>query len=287
MKQSILALVLFIFSSTIWADEIDVHFVIGQSNAVGGGNVANWDASYGATSDPNVMYAHHSGTGTNQVEGWDIMQPRRTGHTNSVVRRWFGSEITFSHQLDGLQNQAIIKVANDATSLHTDWADGGFMRERYFDYAGDRVQELQQLGHSVNVASVVWIQGEADANNLENSQLYEERLWELRQSIETQFNDSDFLFLYEQKHFELNRPFTDELRFSQDQYLSLDDQAIMIDVDDLNLSGDDVHFTAAMHQELGRRFGIAYRQSIGVPEPGSLLLLASILAFTRRRKFAC
>ena len=255
-------------------DVIEVTLIHGQSNAVGGGHVDFWQS--GPTINEAVLYAHNSGTGVNDVESWGPLQLRRTGHTSSVVRRWYGQEMTYGHAVADRGNQAIIKYARSGTSLHTEWAEDGAQRLAAFEFVDSQIAELENLGHTVKVTSMIWNQGEADSGSLINAEVYAENLQNLYDDFRARYNAPNLKIIIPQLHVNLNRGAVQLAREQQQQFVSANRNAWLVDLDDLALGRDRVHYTSLTHQTVGFRMA-------AIPEPTSMAWAPLVLMVCWRR----
>ncbi len=263
---------------------IDIWLMAGQSNMVGGGHVDHLPPGFPLVQDA-VLYKHDSGSGL--TDPWGPLQPRKTNNSNSSIRRWYGTELTFGHGLSqryAPQQLGIIKYGRNGTALYSDWSPSGVTRANFFAFVDKGLDELRGLGFKPNIIGLVWIQGEGDANTLSRATAYGDRLAEFVSTVRAHYNQPKISILFNQAHVQLARAYTPQLRASQAAYAASDPLAFMINIDDLWLKPDRVHFTSETLQVLGYRFSAASQIPANIPEPsaGLLLLLATGTCSIRR-----
>lgn len=252
------------FVNAVQAATVNVWIAAGQSNMVGAGHVDALPPGFVFPID-SVLYRQD--TGLVPSEGFGPLQPRLT--TNGAIRRWYGSELTFGSELSqNRSNLAIVKFARSGTPLSTQWTIGSSLRQQFFDFTSSSLDELRLMGHEPRVAGMIWVHGTGDSSTLSAATNYKNDLKQFVDEIRSTFDSPKMQFLYNQVHLGLNRRFVNDLRQSQLEYLSIDPYATMINIDDLTLQSDQVHFTSQTQQILGQRFA-----AVAVPEISALTSL--------------
>ena len=224
--------------------------------------------------------SHDSGTRPFSTETWGPAQFRLT--TNGAIRRWYGAEMTYSFGIDYQADQAILKFTRDGTSLHTNWAPTGNSRQAFYNYVDQELAALEAMGHTWRITDMIWIQGEGDAKSAEAAEAYDERLFQFTTEIRSRYSSPTMRFKYNLAHQNLDRGYTSQLRQSQRDYLLLDPYSYMIDIDDLTLKSDSVHWTSETLQTAGFRFA-------AIPEPNlsfAFLMLSCGWTICGHRRFA-
>lgn len=167
------------------------------------------------------------------------------------VGKYFGPELSFAKSMELADRPiAVIKFASNGSSLH--WRFNPNRNDLYPLMIGKINSSLSQLDE-YNIRGFVWVQGEGDANDAYNAGQYDENLLGFANKIRLDLSVPDLPFYYNQAHTNLARPFTSTLRNSQYE-ASLHPNMYMINIDDLGLNPDSVHFGGITTIEVGRRF---------------------------------
>jgi hypothetical protein len=278
-----MSVVLLQLADPVKAEEIDVFFVAGQSNAAGVAKIANFNTDPGGVvpagyslSNANVMLY------TSGSSAWGTLAPQNA--TN------FGPEIAMGNRLAQLypdRQIAIIKHAVGATSLHTDWNPSsttpGTQWTTFVNTAHDALQAVIDAGDTPMIRGMAWQQGERDANPAGATQAqadaYGQNLRDLILSVRSEFGAPDMEFVYGRVLQNIDSyAYEDKIRAGQD---AVDKDAVgtlategatLISSDDLtsNYNNDLIHLDYVDQLQLGERFA----NEFSVPEPGSLSLIA-------------
>ena len=160
---------------TVFAAELDLFILAGQSNAQGWqGDAAQYPPDEEKLDEGIRFFWVAPGHGSSGGV-WRSMQPQpgrfRGGH--------FGLEVTFARALKKAgYHPAIFKYALGSTSIARNWrgpGDGKMYDQMVKAYA-EAVALLEAEGHTVNVRGFIWIQGESDARTLAEANAYLGRL---------------------------------------------------------------------------------------------------------------
>ncbi|HMP80509.1 MAG TPA: sialate O-acetylesterase [Pirellulaceae bacterium] len=261
------------------ADVVEVWLFAGQSNMVGGGHVDHLPPGFPLVQN-NVLYTQN--VSSTMIEDWGPLQPRLT--ENQAIRRWYGPELTFGKLFTEQAPQrqlGIIKFARNGTALHSNWSPTGNTRASFYNFVDSSLASLAAQNYTPVIRGMVWVQGEGDANILANAVAYGDRLAEFVDEIRDRYHAPDMMFLFNQAHINLSRPYTAQLRDSQAAFAQAAHRTWMVNIDDLSLKSDWVHFTSETQQQLGYRFA----SIAAIPEPSTawLWIGAGLMGGSARR----
>jgi hypothetical protein len=192
---------------------------------------------------------------------WTTLRPLGPEYPGTT----YASEITFGRDVaDRLPDEqiAIVKVTHNGTDLKRDWhpsGEEGTLYQTLLDRVDLAVGQLEQNGFEPQMGGFIWVQGSGDANSEEKGTEYETHLNTLIASVRRDWGESDLPVLFNQYHIDTNKPADGvaAIRQSQANVAAADPRALMINIDDLSLKSDLVHFTGHTQQELGYRFADA------------------------------
>lgn len=174
----------------------------------------------------------------------------------------FGSSITMGYPK---QQIGLIKLAIDGTSI-TLWSDTG-----YYKQLMDLVKECSKT-RKIDIAGVVWMQGESDAMSQPLAESYQKNLMTLIAKLRADFKKPALPFVCGRISSTLPRtqfPYLQTVRTAQNTTKL--DRATIVDTDDLPTYADDVHFTAKGQLLLGHRFAEAMFPAKSAPERKPLI----------------
>lgn len=276
-----------------------VHVVVmaGQSNMTTGGHLEDLPAGPVdlSVAQDDILY-HYSIAASEQgvATEWQSLS-----HLKGTVKgSTYASELTFARTIADRwpeQQWAVLKVAGNGTNLHTHWLPGetnGRWYQRMIDHVALAVGQLEDQGHQVKMSGFVWVQGSGDAYNIEKGSAYEQNLELLIASVRDQWHEQGLPVLFNQYHINADRSADGiaAIRNSQARVAANDPRAAMVNIDDLPLKADRIHFPSETHMELGYRFADAFA-ALSVPEPSTgwlaaagALVLAAGAVFRRRRR---
>lgn len=176
LTLAVLAATLSISLSSAQADTIRVFLLGGQSNAEGHGGASGLP-SYLLPSQTEVdLYYNNSGSSSVPKNQVIYLQPGA-----SAISGWFGPELTFGRDMathyagDPNSSVAIIKYAAGGTNLYSDWAATGGTSYNTFKNtvtAGLVALAATHPQDEVQVAGMIWMQGEADLQSIANRNAY-------------------------------------------------------------------------------------------------------------------
>jgi hypothetical protein len=209
------------------------------------------------------------------------------GFTGLNITTGHGVELTLGRELAGKLSDdvAILKFAWNGTQLAStsglfDWNVSS--QGEYFDslVAETRtaLSRLQSdLGTSGTVAGLFWLQGEADAY-AGTAQLYEQNLQALVDSVRDEWGENLPVVIAQSHKGGINwkhpvvprivEPYLSQVRDAQQSVAARSPFARTVDVDDIPLTSDSLHFDSAGLQLAGQRLADAYFAIAPVPSPG-------------------
>lgn len=275
---------------TSYSSTVDVHFLIGQSNASGRVNT-------GYTSDPidsTIDYYYDTdgpaGTAHNSGGLFTTLQPQTNGY--------YGTEISYGRTVaaNTTNDVAIIKISEGGTNLYSDWnntEDNGAntLWDTFTSESTAAITALQTAhpGCDINLANVSWIQGESDSVNSTRASAYESiftsfvpavyaHLDTLGDVSNLQFTTAEVSVINSTTY-----PFQSTVRDAQGNVMDLSSDYHLVETDDLT-SFDGVHYDASSIDTLGIRMANSYLQTVPEPSSSLLVLLGSIAGLSLRKR---
>ncbi len=162
----------------LWAGEVELFVLAGQSNMLGyGGNAIHYPRQHGELDDKIAFYWVAPGISSSNGR-WTRMRAQGGifphGH--------FGIEVTFARGLveRGI-HPYIFKYSLGSTSLANNWRGPGEngMYDQMLVELRKAIVALQSTGNQVTIKALIWIQGESDAETKEMADKYQLRLIKL------------------------------------------------------------------------------------------------------------
>jgi hypothetical protein len=239
---------------SVHAAPIKVFILAGQSNAGGGMHPVNNPPPAPLNAPQENLFNYKVQTSSlNESANWIDMQPL-PGPTG------WGTELSFTLAMQQRTGSpvALIKTSWNGSSLWRDWLPTGTGVNQLYPWMLSKVNasldQLEAQGYPPQLSGFLWIHGEADAGTEANSLAYDDNLAILASHLRADLATPNLPFLLNQAHSDLARAYVTQLRQSQLNAASADSHMHVVNVDDLSLGGDNVHWTPGMHVELGRRF---------------------------------
>jgi len=277
---------------------IDVFIFAGQSNMMRTGSAALLPAAFSEIQD-GVLYNYWA-----NARFWP--KPYETNSWLPMKARGnrFGVELTFGQTItDSVPgaNVGILKVAYNGTSLRRNWHPTLSVYPIIYPTLMARVtsglQRLVDDGYTPHLAGFVWIQGEGDASTKGTAEDYDGQLANLLSTLREDLNAPDLPIIFNQLHVDADRAFTETLRQRQEVFNASEPLSTMLEISDLPLKSDSVHFESITQITLGQRLAAAYLQSQNlpvtirgvellspsIPEPGGLAMSALVTLLLCRR----
>jgi len=164
MFNKLLFCLAFLLSPTLlFADDIDLFVMSGQSNMQGWRSDAAEYPQNGISFDANIPFYWEAVDYASSKEKWSSMGPQ-AGH---FAKGHFGPEVTFSRQMKRSKlTPAIFKYSFGSSNLRDVWkapGEGG-LYDKMTSQLQHAIKQLESQGHKVNVRALIWIQGESDAD---------------------------------------------------------------------------------------------------------------------------
>ena len=251
---SLMACVWTIAPRESWGGPIRVFIMAGQSNMAGG---APDPAPSNLSPQNNVLYQYRlqASAGRKESTTWESLRSL----AGLGVGSSYGPELTFAKSMSQRVSEpiAIIKVAANGTNLYSHWDPTRTDVDALYPWMIEKVEsalnQLASLNYQPIVDSFVWVQGEGDAAFLSTATGYQNNLSQFAASVRNDLGISNLKFVINELHANVDRANASQLRQSQRNLAAADPNFRIVNADDLTLLSDNVHFTSAMHMELGRR----------------------------------
>ncbi len=190
---------------------------------------------------------------------WSPMAPHGSGN------KYFGPELSFARDMSEQLGEpvAVIKVSYSGTSLWHRWMP--LPNSAYPTALNDiyplalaktqtAIAQLADAGLAPELAGMLWVQGEGDANYEWSGMAYDDNLLTLVAAVRADLNAPDMPFVYNQLHVNVARNYPALVRESQANAELIGVNMHMVNIDDLSLNVDSVHFPALTQIALGGRF---------------------------------
>ena len=231
---------------------LKVFVLIGQSNMVGKRCLSSELPAALQQPQKQVLYF------ANKKSDWQAIKPgltEKTGH---------GPEISFGFYLQQLIDEdiGIIKLSKGGTNLHTQWSPTD--KKSLYARTLARCQEAAST-RAVCFAGIVWVQGGADAKTKDMAEAYLENYTAFVDAWRKDLKNPDLAVVCgrcgtttEEKAYRAKKPFIDIVRQAQDTLPYK--KYICVDLDDISVSSDHVHFDTKGMAETGKRYAQAMAQ---------------------------
>jgi len=248
------ALALLCTAALCRGETVKLFLLGGQSNMAGAGRKAE---------APKEMLQAHP-----RVKMWNGKQfvPFPTGPSE---RGSFGPEVGFAHAMAGASGDEtiyLVKHAVGGTSLYGDWdPKKGKLYAGFAKKAAAAIKALKADGKTVDVAGMLWMQGEQDSKDSDNpgpAKAYEKNLRNLIATVRKAYNPQ-MPFVIGRIHITLlkAKPHRGKdfgqagvVRAAMGTVAETDKLTGMIDTDKLGLHKDNVHFDTAGQLTMGKDF---------------------------------
>lgn len=284
LRKLLFVLSLLALFSPAHAETIQVVLMGGQSNMEGTGVTAQAPAHL--RSQPELRLYHSASLkGAHPPNRWNPLGPA------SFAKGKFGPELAAGFQLSqdlGTKKLALIKHAEGGTKLTpkaigyetTSWYPGADKSDTahwgkeftIFVQTVERgLEELKAQGLSPEIIGMFWVQGEADATDIQAGAEYGKNLTLLIKRVREQFDVPDLPFVYAQVLPYQKRASSAEVR----QAMADIDQdsgkpeaipgAFMVATEGMKAQGDKVHFNTGGQLALGRKLAQTLaRRGLGI-----------------------
>jgi len=165
-------LVLFLVVLTVGAEVINVHIMSGQSNMSGYGKFHKSEEYESQPEvDESIAYYYHIDPTTRNwtTTSFENLKEFYDKAVLSGYVRKFGCEVAYGRALaeyDDTGSVAIIKVSQGSSTLAVDWNSRSGAENMWSVWKREvsaALTELTDGGNEVNIASIIWLQGENDS----------------------------------------------------------------------------------------------------------------------------
>ncbi len=156
-------LILLLSPSLLFADDIDLFIMAGQSNMQGWRSDAAQYPKNGIAYDKDIPFYWEAVDYASSKGEWSSLEPQ-AGH---FLKGHFGPEVSFARQLKRASfNPAIFKYSFGSSNLRDVWkAPGkGGLYDKMAVQLKQAIKKLKKQGHTVKIRAFIWIQGESDAD---------------------------------------------------------------------------------------------------------------------------
>lgn len=238
----------------------NVYVIAGQSNAVGGAQLADLSAPYVGYVDayPAVLLAQEVNCPTDFTLGaaevstvWGDLEPRTPGQR-------FGTELSAGRTLDArFRNVAIIKCATNGTNLYSHW-DPETALSLYAYLTAFVDERMAELPKGSRIVGLFWIQGNGDASSSERAEDYAANLGWLIMRFRQAYGDQVNVVIDRMPEDGLTA--TDTVRAQQLIVAQRVTGVVRVDSSDLALT-DSFHYTGDSLIILGDRMAAAIQPS--------------------------
>lgn len=230
-----------------------VFLLGGQSNMSGFQTGLPTTAPYNAPL-PDVRFWNYSNN------GWIDLQPGLGDTSNDI-----GPEIGFGHKLSSLfpdDDIYFIKHGALGTSLAVDWNPNGTgpQYNTFKSRVNTALANLNGAGLSFEIAGMIWMQGESDANNAAYGAAYAANLANFIDTVRSDFAAPDMPFVVGRitDLTSYGFPAVTEVRTAQETVPGTVGNAMWIDTDDVAINpAQPGHYSASGQIALGTRFANA------------------------------
>ncbi|WP_035602657.1 LamG-like jellyroll fold domain-containing protein [Haloferula sp. BvORR071] len=241
--------------------KVRIVLLAGQSNADGRATIADLPAAFQVPqADVDFYYKVEGGSGT--------LTTLRPGLSETSQ---FGPEIVMGNRLADLYASeagtrvAIIKYANGGTDLKTQWKAGGnatttgdgpeYVTFQQTVTAGRAALAAKYPGATLELDSIVWMQGESDAVAA-SAGSYQTNLITFIADVRATYG-STLPFVIARlgsQQTALDSTYLNQVRAAQDAVALADPRTAIFSTDGFGMNGDGLHFNASGQQAMGSAF---------------------------------
>ena len=263
--------------------QVPVIIIAGQSNALGRADLANITRTDGT---PSTKIIDQNLTGFSTLQ-----QGVNQSYSNPTTQ--FGPEMGIAYKYkdetpSGTPSLYIIKVPMGNTFLKP-YGNGYFFwdpntAQGIFDtnmigVTRTAFNQIKTAGYTPNVLGVYWLQGENDAIFQNYADEYQARLTDLIAQTRTQLGFANLPFAIGK--IVSPEAGTNTIRAAEAAVVAADSHACLVNLDDLTLNVDGVHFDAASQMTMGARVWNAFKGCNSVaPAVSSKVIRGSTLTLT-------
>ncbi len=184
--------------------------------------------------------------------------------TTAIARKLqFGPEVVFSQRLAAAfpdHEIRLVKFSAGGTSLADSWLpEKQKMYARFTANYRNAISNLEKSGHPVEIAGMLWMQGEGDAETIERANAYEKNLEILLADVRNQTGKAKLPVVMGRisssllKETPWSFDHTAIVQKAQETVTNKDQHSWLIPADDLTMLKDNTHFDTAGQIALGER----------------------------------
>ncbi len=247
-----LIITLFLFVTPLFCNAAEkplkTFLLIGQSNMVGKRCQAKQLEEHLKNPQKDVLYFHDK-------EGWIPIAPGKT------EPKGFGPELSFGHEMQKILKEpiGIIKHSIGGTSLGVKWNPKD--PKSLYHFTLKRCEKAAKA-KNIKIVGIVWVQGGADAKTKAMADAYAENYKNFIAAWSRDLNNDNIALICgrcgttsKPEQYRAKKPHIDIVRKAQD---SLDYKLYTsVDLDDVSLGSDGVHFDTKGMVETGVRYAKA------------------------------
>jgi hypothetical protein len=255
---SILVFVIALFSSVPSSSlaekskTVKVFLLGGQSNMLGADKAEKLESPY-SEALPKVRIWHPA------TKDWAALSPESV---NTRDRGCFGPEISFGHAMANTfpaDDVRLVKYAVGGRSLYEDWAPAkGMTYDKFMRTAKEALVDLDAEGVAYEVAGMLWLQGESDAEEAQ-AESYKKNLSEFIVHMRTEFKTAKMPFVIARvrSHYGGETGQAQIVRDAQKEMGESMEQVAWFDTDDCSMLNAG-HYDADGLILIGKRFAETY-----------------------------
>lgn len=250
----------------VGSDTLNIIFVGGQSNML----ALRADAQQLPVSelDSSIAYYYHIGfkPGTHPTpfiatsgSTWTHLQTQTQVPYIVLQENFFGPEMTLARTLheNGVVNLGIFKIGYGATNLAQDWKKGdetgALLYEILMSELRSATDSLKRWEVPWKFIGMAWMQGETDGLESQWAADYEANLNEFIFNVRSDFNAEAMPIVLGKIANTGVRTYAGQVRAAQAAVADSDPLVELIDLDDLPIEADGIHFTTDGIMAMGTR----------------------------------
>jgi len=196
---------------------------------------------------------------------WEKLKVVKGDEARTTAYSFFGPEMTLARTLlDNMDSVAIFKYGVAGSDLAYDWGlavDGG---PEIFDKFVTKIRlaeaAMDAAGHDHEWLAATWMQGESDADNLNQASNYYRNLGYFMKCLRDTLKVPDLPFVIGLVADELplnSYPYREKVLDAQHRRADADDHALVVNTADFEMDTDNVHFNSNGVMDLGEGFAQA------------------------------
>lgn len=241
------------FSAFAAEKPVKIFLLGGQSNMDGCGRWHELPENMRETPDNVRIW-------DNQKQEW-----KKIGEDTTAIARklQFGPELVFSHRISTAfpdHEIRLVKTSAGGTSLALGWLpEKKKMYARFTANYQNAIANLEKSGHAVEIAGMLWMQGEGDSDTIERAEAYEKNLIILLADVREKTGKPKLPVVMGRISSSLLKetPWSFDhapiVQKAQESVAAKDADTYLVPTDDLPTLEDNTHFDTAGQLTLGQR----------------------------------